>query len=80
MNNWRSYITPNGVKNTEADCLAGRISRPSVLDGDPNDFEKGQQFYRQGNRLFERNWAFIEDKYSLWFRAGYALEEHQDKK
>lgn len=33
--NYRKYITPNGVINTEADCLAGRIQRPTALDYDP---------------------------------------------
>lgn len=75
---YRKYITPNGVINTEADCLAGRIQRPTALDYDPADFERGQQFYLDGNRLYERNWAFIEDEYSPMFRAGYAAQKYQD--
>ena len=76
--NYRKYITANEVINTEADCLASHIQRPSALDCDPTDFERGQQFYLNGNRLYERNWAFIEDEYSPMFRAGYAAEKYQD--
>lgn len=76
MTSYRKYITEDGVVNTEADCLAGRIPRPSALDYDSSDFERGQCFFREGNTLPERDWAFLEDEYSPMFRSGYAAEKY----